>query len=67
MSNQENQPITIPPAKQLLEVKEVQIITGLSVTTIYKYMREGIFPKPKRIGARAVRWRLTDIEAYVNS
>lgn len=67
MSNQENQSATIQPGKLLLELKEVRAVTGLSTTTIYKYVREGIFPKPKRIGSRAVRWRLADIEAYVNS
>lgn len=53
--------------KQLLELKEVMAITGLSSTTIYKHIKEGMFPEPKRCGNRTVRWRLSDIENYINS
>lgn len=30
-------------------------------------LKEGIFPQPKRCGSRTVRWRLSDIENYINS
>ncbi|MDG6342402.1 helix-turn-helix domain-containing protein [Glaesserella parasuis] len=52
--------------KQVLDVQEVKAITGHSVTTIYKYVKEGIFPQPKKCG-RSTRWRLADIMEYVNS
>ncbi|MGR6981771.1 helix-turn-helix transcriptional regulator [Testudinibacter sp. P27/CKL/0425] len=53
--------------KQLLTLKEVKTVTGLSTTTIYKHMEAGEFPKPKKCGSRAVRWRLADIESYINA
>lgn len=62
-----NQPHTTPPKKLLLNIDEVKAITGFSTTTIYKHVKAGTFPAPKSCGARAVRWRLADIEAYVNS
>lgn len=52
--------------KQLIDVKEVKAITGLSVTSIYKYVNQGIFPQPKKCG-RSTRWKLADIMEYVNS
>ncbi|TYG33714.1 AlpA family phage regulatory protein [Lonepinella koalarum] len=60
-----NQNLQQPP-KKLLNIDEVKAITGFSTTTIYKHIKLGIFPKPKNCGSRAVRWRLTDIENYIN-
>lgn len=54
------------PQKQLLDVQDVKAYTGLSVTTIYKYVKQGIFPQPKKIG-RSTRWRLADVQAFINS
>lgn len=52
--------------RQLLNLEDVKAITGFSTTTIYKHVKEGIFPPPKKCG-RATRWRLTDIQSYINS
>lgn len=62
-----NETIQTPPVKQLLNIDEVKAITGFSTTTIYKHVKQGAFPPPKNCGGRAVRWRLADIEAYINS
>lgn len=56
---------TTPP-KQLLDVQEVKALTGFSVTTIYKYVKNGTFPQPKKVG-RSTRWRLADVQAFINS
>ncbi|KGQ50089.1 transcriptional regulator [Gallibacterium anatis] len=53
--------------KQLLNIDEVRAITGFSTTTIYKYVKSGEFPSPKKCGGRAVRWRLADIQAYIET
>ncbi|MEH8044269.1 AlpA family phage regulatory protein [Gallibacterium anatis] len=53
--------------KQLLNIDEVRAITGFSTTTIYKYVKSGEFPAPKKCGGRAVRWRLADIQAYIEA
>ena len=52
-------------ADRLLRLSEVAARTGLGRTTIYRKMREGSFPEPLRIGARAVRWPESEIEAWV--
>ena len=41
---------------KLLRCREVEEITGLSRAGIYEQMTEGVFPKPVRIGPRAVAW-----------
>lgn len=61
------QPTTTFTQKQLLNIDEVKAITGFSTTTIYKHVKQGTFPPPKNCGGRAVRWRLADIENYINS
>jgi prophage regulatory protein len=38
---------------------------GLRKTSIYLGIREGTFPAPVALGARAVAWRDCDIEAWL--
>ena len=51
----------------LLTRREVERRTGLSRSTIYRKMRDGTFPVPLKVSERAVRWRESDIRAYVDS
>ncbi len=51
----------------LLTRREVERRTGLSRSTLYRKMREGTFPVPLKISERAVRWRDSDIRAYIDS
>ena len=41
--------------------------TGLSRSTIYLLMQNGQFPKPVRIGGRAVAWPEAEVEAWLNA
>ncbi|MFP4649170.1 MAG: helix-turn-helix transcriptional regulator [Halorhodospira sp.] len=52
--------------QRLLRRPEVEQITGLARATIYEQIRSGDFPAPLKIGKRAVAWRLSDIEAWLN-
>ncbi len=52
-------------ADRLLRLDEVAARTGLGRTTIYRKMREGSFPEPLKIGARAVRWPESEIEEWL--
>lgn len=45
----------------------VEEVTGLSRSTIYAMMDEGEFPRPVRIGRRAVAWRDSDLKAWLAS
>ena len=52
---------------RMLRREEVQDRTGLSRSAIYRLMREDDFPLPRRLGQRAVRWRESDLEAWLAS
>jgi prophage regulatory protein len=49
----------------ILRRKQVQSRIGLSRSTIYLRIAEGTFPKPVSLGARAVGWLESDVEAWV--
>ena len=51
----------------LLRRPEVEKIVGLSVSSLYRLMAEGSFPRPVRLGGRAVAWRATDIADWLES
>ena len=50
----------------ILRRPDVEAVTGLSRSTIYKWMDEGSFPKPVKLGPRAVGWREADINDWLN-
>jgi predicted DNA-binding transcriptional regulator AlpA len=52
---------------RLLRLPEVIEITGLGRDTIYRYIREGRFPRQRRISERASAWREDEISAWVDS
>lgn len=51
--------------EQLLRLPEVREFTRRSTTRIYADMAAGRFPRPIRIGERAVAWRRCDLEAWL--
>jgi prophage regulatory protein len=53
--------------KRVLRRPEVENITGLSRSTIYEQMANGTFPKPVKIGKRAVGWLNSDLAAWLDS
>ena len=48
-------------ADRLLNKWAVEQQTSLDITTIYRKMKAGTFPKPVRVGKRRVAWRESDI------
>ncbi|PKY11545.1 hypothetical protein B1757_03835 [Acidithiobacillus marinus] len=46
---------------------EVQFRVKASRSTIYAWVKQGIFPKPVKIGPRAVGWRKSDIDEWLSS
>jgi prophage regulatory protein len=49
--------------QEMLGLKAVVAATGISRATIYVLMSEGAFPRPRRVGKRAVRWNSSEIQA----
>ena len=52
---------------RLLRRREVEKITGMSRSSIYRLMHEDEFPRPVRVGPAAVRWKASDITAWIES
>ena len=50
---------------ELLRRREVAELVRLSVPTIYRMMKAGTFPRPIRLGQRAVAWRREDLEGWL--
>ena len=50
---------------RLLRREEVESRVGLKRSSIYREMRAGRFPIPVKVGARAVRWPASEIEAWL--
>ena len=50
----------------LLTRPQVEEQLGLSTSTLYRLMDKGLFPRPVRIGQRAVRWRSADLETWLS-
>ena len=52
---------------RLLRRQQVEEITGLSRSSIYRLMKSGEFPRPVKVGPAAVRWRESDIMDWLES
>lgn len=40
---------------------------GVSVATVWRWVREGKFPKPIKLSEAVTAWRICDIEAWEGS
>ena len=46
---------------------EVELLTAQSRATIYRKISNGTFPAPVALGTGAVRWKLSDVQAWMDS
>lgn len=53
--------------EMLLRLPEVLRRTGRSRAGIYDLMSRGEFPLPVRVGAKAVAWKLSSVQAWIES
>ena len=50
-----------------LRRKQVEMRTGLSRSTIYQYIKDGVFPRPVPLGPRAVAWLESDVSEWITA
>ncbi len=50
---------------RLLRLRDVMHLTGLGRSTIYRKIKEATFPEPVKVGAAAVRWKHSDLAAWM--
>jgi prophage regulatory protein len=53
--------------KHICRRPDVEKMVGLSRSTIYAMIAEGNFPRPVKLGKRAVGWREGDLTAWLDS
>ena len=51
----------------IMRRRAVELMTGLSRSTIYQQMADEDFPRPLKLGKRAVGWRESDIIQWLDS
>ena len=52
--------------QSLLNSYQVAIRLGVARSTIYRWLEEGRFPHPIRLSDNSSRWRVIDIERWIN-
>ena len=52
---------------RLLRLRDVIDATGVPRSTIYAWVASGEFPRPRRLGPRAVAWRSDEIHSWIES
>lgn len=53
------------PLERFLSIRDVcNIVGGKTPRTIYRWMDQGIFPKPVSIGPNSVGWPESDIKGW---
>jgi prophage regulatory protein len=68
MPNQPSPIVQLPVAqveRHIMRREEVERKTGFKRAHIYNLMKEGKFPRAKRIGLRAVGWDSLEIERWI--
>ena len=51
---------------QILRRRQLEEQLGLSRSSIYKMVADGLFPKPIKLGPHAVGWRADDVENWLS-
>jgi prophage regulatory protein len=52
---------------RLLRLRKVIELTGLGRDSIYRFGREGRFPKPRKLTERSSAWREDEVLAWIES
>ncbi|MBO1928428.1 AlpA family transcriptional regulator [Thiomicrorhabdus sp. 6S2-11] len=52
---------------QLLKLKSVMDITGVSRSHIYALAKQGLFPKPVKLTERSSAWVASEVQEWIES
>lgn len=50
---------------KFIRLNDVKAATGLARSTVYKYVKQGIFPAPVSLGGRSVAWVEVEVQAWI--
>jgi predicted DNA-binding transcriptional regulator AlpA len=54
-----------PKIDRIIRAKEVQELTGLSRTTLWRFENKGEFPRRVSLGANTVGWKLSEVQNWI--
>ena len=63
----DDKPERLPADDTMLRISEVVRLTGISVSSIKRMVEDGRFPRPMRIGIRAIGWPARDVRHFVEA
>ncbi len=52
---------------ELWNLRTVLARTGLSRSTLYAYIAQGLFPRQRRLGRRRVAWLASEVLAWITT
>lgn len=52
---------------RMIKPSEIEGVTGMSLTTIWRREREGTFPKRKQLSIRRVGWLSSEVEEWLRT
>ena len=55
-----------PPVDMLLTVKDLADLLSICQRTAWRWAKQGKIPRALKLSRRAVRWRASDIQAYLD-
>jgi prophage regulatory protein len=58
---------TIQPSPIVLRLKDIQRRLSLSRSAIYSRLADSDFPKPIKLGPRAIGWLQADIDSWIET
>ena len=53
--------------EQLYRSRELTELLGISRSTLYNWTLSGHFPKPIKLGSRAIAWSEIDVQGWISS
>ena len=56
----------LSPTKIIRKAQVLELV-GMKSTWLHERVKAGEFPRPVRLGERAVGWRQSDVEAWLES
>jgi prophage regulatory protein len=56
----------VPADAVLLSMAQIETLIGLNRTRVYKWLREGLFPSPIKLG-KTSRWHRAEVEHWLTN
>ena len=67
VTQNKTQPINIEKTPdRIIRAKEVQNLTGLSRTTLWRLEQKDAFPKRVSLGGQSVGWKLSEVQGWID-